>query len=98
MAKRMPKDNAKMRSRRSIGRTEREQVYRSQTTRLFVQPSLWEGFATLLSFSRANFPRYNFNFSTAEADRRAIVADFNAIYQDFAAVTLQFEQLAKASA
>ncbi len=98
MAKRMSKDNAKIRSRRSIGRAERELVYRSPTTRLFVQPSLWEGFASLLSFSHANFPRYNFDFSPAEADRRAFIADFNAIYQDFAAASIQFEQMAKASA
>lgn len=98
MAKRMPKGNSRIRSHHSTGSAEIRQVYQSPTLRLFVQPSLWDGFATLLDFTSANFPRYNFNLMPAEADRRALMADFTAIYQDFATASSQFEQMVKAFA
>ena len=98
MAKHSPKTSRSARSFLSIGPADRVRVYHHPTTRLFVQPSLFDGFGALLDFAGANFPRYNFNISPAEADRRAILADFRAVYSDFAVATQQFEAMTKATA
>jgi hypothetical protein len=63
-------------------RVSKEVIKMSPTFRLFALPSFLEGVASLMDFA-GNFNTYNEDLSTEDANERAVISDWDAVYSDF---------------